>query len=431
MRTRFSRRVSLSLAVLWLALLEEPARATPSHAFSLGPESQASGKTGISGIGDFGAVVLNPALLGGRERRRLWLSYEAARYEVDVSGLEAPVPQEAFAGMGFALELPLAQRVLPGRPALGLSVLSPRGRLVLADLPLPETPQLPLLSDHAQSLDLALGLGAELGEVFSVGIGLRALAGLSGNVNVVSVDDAPETRVDDQLSLSAGPVFGARARLGPDDVLGAVFRGPLKASFDVVVDVREYGALVLPPLHMEGVAHYDPAEIGLEWEHRFGATRVRGGVIYARWSALHGWLGRSVRCPADAPVCGTPPAERVELDDTWSPRLGLTHSFRLAGARVELRGGYAYEKSPLPEQTGDANRWDNSKSVLSVGYGIDLGSEDGEETGPLGLDLAYQASVLHPRTHEKSDPMPTDGVPSSVRVSGAVHLVSVAMRVAF
>jgi hypothetical protein len=182
------------------------ARATPSHLFSTGAESQALGKTGVAGASDFGAVILNLAALAGRDQRRLWLGYGAALFRPVVEGAPAPATP-AYGGALQALELPLGRGDVPLAPTLGLVVVSPGESLLFAHL---------WLSDHAQAIDAALSVGLELGRGWQLGAGMRALAGLAGDVDVTSVDDAPITTVDDRLALSVAPIVGARYVSGPD-----------------------------------------------------------------------------------------------------------------------------------------------------------------------------------------------------------------------
>ena len=56
--------------------------------------------------------------------------------------------------------------------------------------------------------------------------------------------------------------------------------------------------------------------------------------------------------------------ERLDtINLEWDPRPGVT---------VHLRGGAFFEPSPAPAQTGTANRYDNARVALSLGYGLAL-----------------------------------------------------------
>jgi long-chain fatty acid transport protein len=279
-----------------------------------------------------------------------------------------------------------------------------------------------LLSARAHALDLGLSLGARLSAAWFVGLGLRGLSGLEGNVRVANQNQPGGVEVD--LSLNLAPVAGVLFRPTSRDSFGLAFRGALSAPFEVEVADQGLPGIALPPLHIDGIAHYDPAEFAAEWAHGFGSTRAALGVTYQRWSAFSGWLGRTVSCPPEQPECAALGKEEVELSDTLSPRLGISHVLDLGSADLTLRAGYAFEASPLPEQTGSANRWDNARSIVTLGWGVSLLDV------PLGLNLVYQAHLLHERTHEKSDPTSEPSV-SEVSVSGHVQFLAVNLEIRY
>jgi long-chain fatty acid transport protein len=416
------RRFFFALLAAASAARAAPAFATPSALFSLGTESQALGKTGIAGVSDLGAVVLNPAALAGSPGKRLWLGYDAALFSPTVQGYSgAPPAQPGFAGGVLGLRLPIGSSASPPALTLGLAITSPRDVIVRAALPLAETPQFPLLSARAQALDLGLSLGARLSEQWFVGLGLRGLAGLQGEVEVPA--ENARGGVENELSLELAPIVGVLVR-GRHQAVGIVYRGALAAPFEVELRDQSLPGISLPPLHLDGLAHYDPAELGLEWSRELGRTRVAVGVVYQRWSAFDGWLGRTVRCPESDPGCEALPAERVALSDTLSPRLGLSRRVELPGVELTLRLGYAFEPTPLPEQTALSNRWDNDRSLFTFGYGVNLSQAE------LGLGVVYQLHVLHERTHAKDAPELTPEL-SQVTVGGRVHFVGIDAELRF
>jgi long-chain fatty acid transport protein len=366
-------------------------------------------------VDDYGAVVVNPAALAASAGRGVWLGYDAARFSPTLRGYAGPRPaQAAFAGGVLGVRLPVAPTSLPLGVTLGLALTSPRDVIVRADLPLPETPQFPLLSSRAQALELALSVGVRLSSRWFVGIGARGLAGLEADVAVPTEEE--RGGVENELSLNLAPLVGVLFRDSLKDSFGFVYRGALSAPFQV--ELRDPGlqGIALPPLHIDGLAHYDPAELGFEWAHRFGETRVALGVVYQRWSAFGGWLGQTVTCPEGEPPCGALPKESIVLSNTLNPRVGIAYPLDLRSVELTLRAGYAFEPSPLPEQTELANRWDNARSSFTLGYGVDLRGT------PFAFNVAYQAQVLHERTHIKHDPE-RDPSLARVRVSGLVQFV--------
>ncbi len=91
--------------------------------------------------------------------------------------------------------------------------------------------------------------------------------------------------------------------------------------------------------------------------------------------------------------------------DTWSPRLGVEWiAYQSRRATIAVRGGYAYEPSPAPEQTSSTmNLVDNHKHHLSAGVGFSLSKLLALMDRPLDLD--FHVAYLHQqrRTHRKLD----------------------------
>jgi len=80
-----------------------------------------------------------------------------------------------------------------------------------------------------------------------------------------------------------------------------------------------------------------------------------------------------------------PPAVPPSFSDRWVPRIGAEYWGAGFGptrvvhddaerplVRLPLRAGYAYEKSPVPDQSGITNLIDADRHSLTLGLGIEL-----------------------------------------------------------
>ncbi|HEV8247211.1 MAG TPA: hypothetical protein VGP93_15645, partial [Polyangiaceae bacterium] len=202
----------------------------------------------------------------------------------------------------------------------------------------------------------------------------------------------------------------------------------LAADFDVKLHVGAIGNLSVPDLHIAGTAQYEPAELHAEWAHRFGASRrtmLQLALTYRRWSEFDGFVARTVECPEAAPGCGALPEEPVGLADTLVPRAGFEQGIELGSVELALRAGYFYEASPLPAQSGVANRFDNARHVLTLGYGVRFQTQG----HGARLDLAYQHHELVARLHEKLGSVSSDnpGYPAASS-DGTVDVVALALE---
>lgn len=409
----------------WLALpllllcASTPAAATPAALFGPGPRTQALAGSGASlNVGSEAAfqnpaqlsLVRRPELSAGYGLHKSWLYWQRGTETEKRVELAA----EGATQLGFALPLWLGDEPL----VLGLSSVSPGGTVARADLPLAEQPQFPLLVTRRQAVDFDLSAGYRPLPFLALGVGLRALAALSGNVEVERAGSRTSTSVRDSLEPELAPLFGASAFIGRATA-SLVLRTALRADFNVELAAVDLGATQLPPLHLAGVAHYDPLALHAEYAHRLGELTALAGVVYQRFSDTPALLPRTVSCPSERPDCAALDVSAPDLHDTFDLHLALTYRLVAAtNASLELRAGYAYLPSPVPEQTGSANFLDAARHRLAVGYGIAL-----ERDLPWSFDVAASLDQLESRSHRKATDVSDDnaGYPE---LSTRGHLVN-------
>lgn len=408
-KTRLRHAAALCAGALVIVPAADSA-ASPQDVFGFGPRSVAMAGAGASIGWGFDAVRSNPSLLALDHERSLSAGWLGAFFDVNANG---PVPAEAVSGtiIGGTLPLPF-EGLLKDRVTLGLGFFTPFKLVARARLLYPEKPKFPF-ADRTQSVTVQMAAGVDLGHGLRIGGGFAALAGLTGKV-VVATDASGRvgTVVQDTLIAAYGPTVGASYDLGPYRI-GATYRGELSGPFDVVINVSDLGSIVVPPLHISGIAQYDPHQVELEVSRPLGPFHVALGATWRHWSAYPGAVGATVRCPLSVPdqssfqVAGhhEVPCDPNELvapgySDTVAPRVAAEGVLDVApGVAMKGRAGYSFEPSPAPEQTGKANDFDNHRSVIALGYGVSLA----RPLPRLDLDLFGQLHVLHDRDHHKAD----------------------------
>jgi long-chain fatty acid transport protein len=430
MRTAPRARCATLIGLIAGVLLSSRAGATPADVFGIGPRTQATGGNGAAWDTGSESAFVNPAALVLAPHSELTLGLHDAIFSLDVEGGRAPgrFSTPASSGVLFGALVPL--RIGAEAIAFGIYSRSTAGVVAGAHLPYPETPQFPLLTNRVQDLDLDLALGFAIGPRLSLGAGLRALASLRGTVQIVrDPSGQSRTQIEDELTPAYAPSVGARLDPGEGFAAALVWRASLRSDFDVRIAETDLGAVKLPELNITGVAEYDPAEVHAELSRQMGDWRWAAGVTYKRWSAFPGWLSATTRCPAKKPMCAALGADVPVLVDTWVPRASVTYGFDLGrSARAEARAGYFYEASPLAEQSGTDNTWDNARHVLTLGYGVELASP----LFPLRIDAAFQRHQLISRTHRKAAGVAADnpGFPE-VTTTGAATSFGLSAGVKF
>ncbi len=354
------RRVLVLIGCACLAVPSEGA-ASPQDLFGYGPTPLAMAGTGAAHVADFSAVYANPAGLAAQRRRTFSLGFTGAAFFLHQDGSALSAERGAATVVGLGLPLPLGG-ALRNRLGLGLGFFTPTEVVVRGRVLQPETPQFSILPDRVQTVALQVGIGADVGYGFQLGIGVMAMAGLTGNV-LVSTDAAGRagSRIDTQLVATYAPVVGVRWARGNWSV-GAVWRDALIARFRVVIEAPDLG-VPLPPLDIAGVAQFDPAQVQLEGAWRRGPVTLALGVTGKRWSAFPG-----VNSPT-TPASPAPPAPG--FSDTLVPRFGAEWRMGyLDGTALALRGGLFYEPSPARAPTPELQLLDNDRLALTAGLGL-------------------------------------------------------------
>ena len=406
-------------------LLVSPwAAASPQEVIGFGYRSTAMGNTGIAIGSGVDTVYANPALLSLSREMALQLGITSATFDLHADGLGFPgrvaySPLEANT-IGGLLPLPFGG-VLKDRFTIGVGFQTPFDVVVRGRILYPERPQF-LLADRVQSVAIQAALGIEIGWGVRIGGGVAALAALSGSV-VVATNSSGRigTEVKDTLVASYAPILGASYDLTDEYRVGLGVRGELVGRFNVVIEARDLGGIVIPPMNISGVAQYDPWQVGLELARVAEPWKLAVGAVYKKWSDYPGPMEATVRCedaPSPDESCDPHVPPHPSYRDVVSPRVGVERAFELSdGFDLMIRGGYALEPTPAPPQTRLTNYFDNSRSVISLGYGLWLD----DPLLPFNFDGFAQLQVLHPRTHEKRL---AQGAPADVDVESHGWILS-------
>lgn len=380
-----------------------PAAASPQEVIGFGYRSIGMGTTGVAAAEGVDAVYANPALLSASRELTLELGLMGASFALEAEGPGLGEPLTAYPRffantIGGLIPLPFGG-LLRDRVTIGLGFVTPTDVVVRGRILYPEKPQM-IFADRVQSVAVQAGLGIDIGHGLRIGGGFMALAALTGSVTVATdASGRIGTVVEDTLVASFAPLTGVSYEWS-DYRIGVSYRGELVGRFNVVIEAENLGQLEIPPLNISGVAQYDPHMIAVGLSQIEGETRWALGVSFKLWQLYPGPAEATVRCEdapePDAPCEAGTPADPA-FQPTVAPRVGAERRFPVSrDATLAVRGGYAFEPSPAPEQVGRTNYFDNHRSVFSVGWGARFDA-------PLafGLDGYLQLQWLHDRRHHK------------------------------
>ena len=428
-------RASLALrSALLLALaVASPAAADPLATFGAGARAAGMAGAMVAEVSGWAGAVYNPAGVARTadvEAAVGW-GYGVTRLQINGSGAGVTSPH----GTTLGLDVPVA--LGPLRVAFGLALYLPDQFLArIATAPAAE-PRFLLLADEPDRIVVSPVLAVRLGRWLSVGGGATLLAdaagsGLDFQVGVVGGEKVGSAALDVSLPTRGAPLLGVLVEPRPWLRAGLMYRGALdlRVRLDILAHVNVVDAVTGDALiALRAARLYTPQRVafGLAADVLPSLT-LAAELAWENWSAEGGGVPdlRLLVALSASPSLVQAQFPLDNFRDVWIPRLGLEYR-RRAGRHLALAGrlGYAFQRSPVPDQVGLTSYADNDRHLVAVGAGLAIepwGRFAAVLPKPLRLDVALGWQELVPRTTAK-DPsvLPGSGFTSGGRI---VHLMA-------
>jgi len=195
-------------------------------------------------------------------------------------------------------------------------------------------------------------------------------------------------------------------------------------------------------LFTESVNAYVPQQISLggSWSPT-PEFRINAELTWVNWSsyispigttnitlqiALPSALANTIHIPAN--IAGTSPIA-ANFSDRFVPRLGAEGiAYQDRQLALRLRGGFFYEQTPIPDQTGVTNLIDTDRWVWSAGLGLSLLDLRPLIDGTVSFDLHLSYAYLPNRVTQKTSLVDTTG---DYVAGGQMFIGGMTMEVAF
>jgi len=372
--------------------LATPASASPLELFGFGGRSPALAGTGVASSASYEAVYLNPAGLAGVIAKRATVGGVYGDFALHRTGEDPDVDPARGVVFGGQFPLPLGGS-MRDRVGLGFGFWIPSRTLNRARAPFPGTPSFVLLENRSHVIALQFAAGVKVRRDLDAGIGVLALAILTGGIHVAT-DAAGRfaTTSEEELLTRFAPVAGVTWHARPALDLGVVFRGTSRSDYDIDVttDIGDVVPIELPPIRIAGNAQYDPMTIAVE-----AAWRAAPDLLATAQLQWQHWSGFPL--PTQNPVTGTPTQEEPGFHDTVVPRVAAEWTRTIAGLDLAGRTGAAFVMSPAPEASGRQSFLDNHRLIGTLGLGVAAP----RASVPLSIDVWAQYHQLVPRRHTK------------------------------
>jgi long-chain fatty acid transport protein len=460
MRTLGTLAIALVLGVL--ASSSGRASAQPMDTYGLGSRSIAMGGAVTADVQDYSANYYNPAGLVRGNMLRLSVGWFGAVHDLQVNGISSNV--DPMHGMTFGL-------VVPGhfgdfRFAFGLAVHLPDDHLSRTRSLPRSQPRWELYDNREHRTYLATHIAIRPWDWLLIGGGISFLS-LSRNVLEIrgDIDTGTVTNSHLEHSLAADlttiryPQVGVQVIALPELSFGAVYRGSFALDNTLVAEVGcpatmldcDHNAMLRAIgqsfrgyfyLLSQSVNAFVPQQLSVSasWTP-IPELRINAELTWVNWGAYVSPVGTSditlqidlpeslrdtIRVPSN--IMGSRPIA-ANFSDRFVPRLGVEGlAFADTHVEVRVRGGFFYEQTPVPDQTGLTNLIDTDRWVWSVGLGLALIDLQPLINGSLSFDMHLSYAYLPVRTTRKASLVDTTG---DYTAGGNMFIGGLTMELAF
>lgn len=417
------RRAALGLFVVGAVLgVADEARANPLDTHGFGSRETAMGSAQVGDTTGFAAVFYNPASLARAPGLSLSLGYFRVDQHLSINGKDSGVdPVKGLVG-GV-----VAPGTLFGVPfAFGLATHLPDDRISRVRTMKQEIPRWEIYDNRGQILFIASVIAIRPVKWLSIGGGIAYLSSTRGDFGIEGSADIKEPsdsqlrhEVDADLTSVRIPMLGARVEAHEKVSVGLSYRGEAKLDLQIGADVHgkvePFGAPVRYTLASRSFDAFHPRQITLGTSYRAKPWLTANlDLVWVEWSAYKSATSQTsthLELPADVrSVVAVPPDPKptVVRDPAFSnrivPHLGIEGRPVSGKVDVFVRGGYVFEKTPVPPQTGQTNFVDADRHTISAGVGAAWNAPFAELPGKLALDAHFAWSILPTRDTKKDGP---------------------------
>lgn len=208
--------------------------------------------------------------------------------------------------------------------------------------------------------------------------------------------------------LAIGMSYHSKVKQKIDGEVAYAKPGSVEAMFPTIFnDTSAWGEIVLPDMASFGLAFYPVDRLSVE----IGGT-------WTGWSTFEKLTihyGAPILDPVKPGVTNS--TKEKKWNDVWRLQAGVEYEF-LNG--LDLRCGYVWDASPVPDETADYLVPANDRHLYSLGSGF--------HRGPWTLDVSYTYLHITGRTVRAR---PEDGIFDSEFENGRAHLIGFSLGYRF
>jgi long-subunit fatty acid transport protein len=417
-------RLGLLAAIAFPAM--STARANPLDTFGFGSREVSLGGAVGADVEDASAAYYNPAGLAGGSELRISMGYTRTHSSLTIGGTDSALDPVAGTNFGIVAPIPIGTT----RLAFGVTAHLPDNRISRTRSVLLDHPRWELYDTRPHKIFLATSVAFQPVPWlrFGGGITFQSPSALELNLRGQADFFMPEASTlehEFRGNLLSIRYPHAGVQVEPNDQIsfGLTYRGRLRVEqrLNAVVDGDITGFTDPIPVDFTllnvGVSTFFPQEVVVSIAARpIPSLRIGFDLQWLDWSqhpsliandtvtlALQLPPGFSLNLPGE--IRGRKPIP-MGMRDRWVPRIGVEwRALENDTLAVDVRGGYAYERTPFPAQQGATNFVDNTRHAISLGAGLELRDLEPTVDGALRFDAHFVYYALPNRVHDKLSPI--------------------------
>ncbi|NLH47529.1 MAG: hypothetical protein GX444_02885 [Myxococcales bacterium] len=431
------------LAALLLLLLPCTAFADAFFTYGVSPRTIGMGNAFSATADDWTGAYYNPGGVALQHRPVLGVGYMANFANLNYIGKsEAELDESRAMIFGANFPLPFDSGFLKDRFTFGVTGYMPEGRLLQMRVNAPAKPSLILLQNAHRTNAMYPAFGIQLTKGLGIGGGVQTFIDTIGEINAF-IDPAGnvQTEVGEELLVTYSPTAGVLFKPGEHWEamkpwsFGFVFRDESFTRYQIPVGAVLDQIPFIVTFNAKSI--FTPRQYLLAMAYQLGRWRLEGDASFNEWSRFPD-PNLNITVTVDIPIIPLNFINSIKREpkfhDTFSGRVGTEVSV-YEHAKIDLlaRGGYMFDPSPVPPQTGYTNQLDADRHVGALSFGCKWkGVGDTQFGAPLLLDLVWQTQYLPRRVAYKNESVSTDnpGYPK-IGLEGWLHFVGISLSTYF
>ncbi|MBI4209257.1 MAG: outer membrane protein transport protein [Deltaproteobacteria bacterium] len=393
-----------------------------NHTFGFGSRAASMGGAFTAMSNDASSIFYNPGALGTLEHATFEIGHFWTFPDLQFNGEDHEI--EEARGFDFMLAIPL--KVMGRTATIGLGTIVHDQYLQRLTLLAQSTPRFLIYENLISGTDLiyvssgfevtkhlSLGAGAQIadsGDKLNIALDVNAAGeGLSGD----SLVDLNLGSPDPFLTAGALVDFGFISEALNPLEMGISYRHKtflkLASPFTINVNLGEADGVITVDTVISAYMGWYPTEYALGFHYNFQdyfkfPLRLLTDFTLRRWSEFDNFAstnGITINITGSEASVATAEDIEANFKDVVAVRAGLEYSLHPSPkAQIDLRLGYYFQPSPVPEQTGELNFIDHDTHTFSAGLGITGINFTEILPAPVSLDV-HGTYTLFPREEAK------------------------------